>query len=71
MCKHGAAVLYGIGAKFDENPLLFFELRGIDVGRFIDVAIENRIESMLKNAERPSERIIPTDDWEGIFGIRG
>ena len=71
MCKHVAAVLYGIGAKFDENPLLFFELRGIDVGRFIDVAIENRIESMLKNAERPSERIIPTDDWEGIFGIRG
>ena len=70
MCKHVAAVLYGIGAKFDENPLLFFELRGIDVGRFVDVAIENRIESMLKNAERPSERIIPTDDWEGIFGIR-
>lgn len=23
MCKHVAAVLYGVGARFDENPLLF------------------------------------------------
>lgn len=29
LCKHVAAVLYGIGARVDENPLLFFELRGI------------------------------------------
>lgn len=69
MCKHVAAVLYGIGARFDENPLLFFELRGIDVGRFIDVTIENRIESMLKNADVPSDRIIPSGDWENMFGI--
>ena len=32
LCKHVAAALYGIGARFDEDPLLFFELRGIDVG---------------------------------------
>lgn len=69
MCKHVAAVLYGIGARFDENPLLFFELRGIDVGKFIDVALENRVESMLKNADKPSERIIPSDDWGKLFGI--
>ena len=35
MCKHVAAVLYGIGARLDENPSLFFELRGIEMGRFI------------------------------------
>ncbi len=69
MCKHVAAVLYGIGARFDENPLLFFELRGIDVERFIDVALENRVESMLQNAHKPSERIIPLEDWESLFGI--
>lgn len=28
MCKHVAAVLYGVGVRLDENPLLFFELRG-------------------------------------------
>lgn len=69
MCKHVAAVLYGIGARFDENPLLFFELRGIEVGRFIDVTLENRLESMLKNADAPSERIIESAGWEEIFGV--
>ncbi len=61
ICKHVAAVLYGIGARFDENPLLFFKLRGIEVDRFIDVALENRIDSMLKNADKPSERISSSD----------
>ena len=28
MCKHVAAVLYGIGNRFDKDPLLFFTLRG-------------------------------------------
>ena len=69
MCKHVAAALYGIGARFDENPLLFFELRGIDVGRFIDVALESRVECMLKNADRASERIIQEDVWEELFGM--
>ena len=52
MCKHVAAAQYGVGARLDENPLLFFELRGIDVGRFIDVALENRVEALLANMDR-------------------
>lgn len=69
MCKHVAAVLYGIGARFDENPLLFFELRGIDVGRFVDITLANRIDSMLANVNTPSERIIQGSDWEKMFGV--
>lgn len=69
LCKHVAAVLYGIGARFDENPLLFFELRGIDVGRFVDVTLANRVESMLANADAPSERIITGAHWEELFGV--
>ena len=30
MCKHVAAVLYGIGARFDEKPELLFTLRNVD-----------------------------------------
>jgi len=30
MCKHVAAVLYGIGARLDERPELLFALRGVD-----------------------------------------
>ena len=43
MCKHVAAALYGVGVRLDENPALFFELRGIDIDKFIDVALENRV----------------------------
>ena len=69
MCKHVAAVLYGIGARLDESPSLFFELRGIEMGRFIDVAIANRVERMLKNAGRTSGRTIDEGDIRGLFGI--
>lgn len=30
LCKHAAAVLYGIGPALDQKPDLFFSLRGID-----------------------------------------
>lgn len=30
MCKHVAAVLYGVGARLDERPELLFLLRGVD-----------------------------------------
>lgn len=69
MCKHVAAVLYGIGARFDDNPLLFFELRGIDVERFVDITLANRVESMLANADTPSKRIITDESWERLFGV--
>ena len=30
MCKHVAAVLYGVGARLDQQPELIFALRGVD-----------------------------------------
>lgn len=70
MCKHVAAALYGIGARFDDQPLMFFELRGIDFNRFIDVTLANKVEVMLSNAKEPrSDRIIHTDNVTGLFGI--
>jgi uncharacterized Zn finger protein len=30
LCKHTAATLYGIGVRFDQQPELFFGLRGVD-----------------------------------------
>ena len=69
MCKHVAAALYGVGARLDENPLLFFELRGLDVERFIDVAIENRVEAMLANAGKKSGRVMDDEAAEHLFGV--
>lgn len=69
MCKHVAAVLYGVGARLDEQPELFFTLRGIDMERFIDVALKNKVEAMLANAQKPSERIIAGQDLQSLFGV--
>jgi len=72
MCKYVAAALYGVGARLDTNPALFFELRGIEIGRFVDVALANRVERMLENAQKPSARIM--DDEEAaqkLFGVFG
>lgn len=69
MCKHVAAVLYGVGARLDEDPLLFFELRGIEVGRFIDVALENRVEAMLANADKKTDRMMDDGDLDKLFGV--
>lgn len=70
MCKHVAAALYGVGVRLDENPALFFELRGINIEKFIDVAVENRVESMLENAKKPSKRIMDDSvDINSLFGV--
>lgn len=69
MCKHVAASLYGVGVRLDENPLLFFELRGIDVEKFIDVTIANRVEAMLANEGKQSSRIIEDEDITDLFGV--
>ena len=38
MCKHVAAVLYGVGARLDEKPELFFTLRGVDMQELLTAA---------------------------------
>ena len=69
MCKHVAAALYGVGARLDDDPLLFFTLRGIDTNRFVDTVIANRVESMLEHADSRSDRIMDADGWEDLFGV--
>ena len=54
-CKHVAAVLYGIGARLDETPELFFTLRGIDPNSIVAAevvdAITDGAESELADAD--------------------
>ena len=69
MCKHVAAVLYGIGARLDSNPMLFFELRALDGQELVRKSMEQKLESMLKNAGKKSRREIADKDVSGIFGL--
>jgi uncharacterized Zn finger protein len=38
MCKHIAAVLYGVGARLDHSPELLFHLRGVNHEELVDVS---------------------------------
>ncbi|MCL2146689.1 MAG: SWIM zinc finger family protein [Synergistaceae bacterium] len=69
MCKHVAAVLYGVGARLDQNPLLFFELRGVDVNAFIKASIDDKISILMRNAGKSTDRVINNADISEIFGV--
>ena len=69
VCKHVAAVLYGIGARFDSDPLLFFKLRGIKFEELLKKSVEEKIDNMLKNADKKSSRIIEDADISALFGL--
>jgi uncharacterized Zn finger protein len=68
MCKHAAA-LYGIGARFDEDPLLFFKLRGVPFEELLKKSIDEKIANMMKNSGKKSKRVIVGEDISDIFGI--
>ncbi len=68
MCKHVAAVLYGVGSRLDETPMMFFTLRGMDIEPLIGRTVEQKIDMMLKNAKKKSDRIIGDDEMEELFG---
>jgi uncharacterized Zn finger protein len=69
MCKHVAAVLYGVGARLDQDPLLFFKLRGVDVNTFIKTSIDEKLNSLMKNAGKATKRVINDADISEIFGV--
>jgi uncharacterized Zn finger protein len=69
MCKHVAAALYGVGARLDYDPLLFFTLRDIDFSALLKKSVDKKIESLLKNAGKKSKRIIDDADISALFGV--
>lgn len=69
MCKHVAAALYGIGARLDQDPLLFFKLRKVDVNELIGKTVTQKTRSLLKKAKKKSGRVMEGADLGNLFGI--
>jgi uncharacterized Zn finger protein len=69
MCKHVAAALYGIGARFDEDPSLFFKLRGVDTDDLIARAVKDKTGKLLAKTKNKSAKVLDDADLSGIFGI--
>jgi uncharacterized Zn finger protein len=67
MCKHVAAVLYGVGARLDVDPQLLFRLRKVDHQELIRVAVESRnLEAAL---DSDSGATLAGEDLGAMFGI--
>jgi uncharacterized Zn finger protein len=66
MCKHVAAVLYGIGARLDHQPELLFTLRNVDQQDLI----ANAGSDLSKKGKRPAgTKVLASDDLSEMFGI--
>jgi uncharacterized Zn finger protein len=66
MCKHVAAVLYGIGARLDEQPELLFRLREVDEKELI----ANAGKSLPRAKKSPAgAKILGKEDLSKLFGL--
>ena len=65
MCKHVAATLYGVGARLDGKPELFFTLRGADMQELITAATASAAMPDAGSADSG----LAADDLSAIFGV--
>jgi len=74
MCKHVAAILYGVGARLDTSPELFFTLRGVNMDDLIGQVARKETEKLLSRQPGTSGRIIQSfdirlSDISALFGV--
>jgi uncharacterized Zn finger protein len=66
MCKHVAAVLYGVGVRFDHQPELLFRLREVDEKELIVKAGK----ALPLTRQAPAARkVLGGEDLSDIFGL--
>ncbi len=65
MCKHLAAVLYGVGCRLDEQPELLFKLRGVDHTELLTEATRAAGTA----SDVGSRKTIAASDLSDVFGI--
>ena len=66
MCKHVAAVLYGIGARLDKQPELLFKLRKVD---HKDLIAQAGSALPLSRAAPAASKILASDGLSELFGL--
>lgn len=66
MCKHVAAVLYGVGARLDEKPELLFTLRHVDENELVSGAEQAPSSPSPLPA---SDKVLAQTDVGALFGL--
>jgi len=67
MCKHVAAVMYGVGARLDDKPELLFLLRKVDHLELIAGAVDSA--PIARTGKSRGKKTIATRDLADVFGI--
>jgi uncharacterized Zn finger protein len=65
MCKHVAAVLYGVGARLDHAPEMLFALRGVDPAEMVVDAVGGAPTK----SKTGRGRVLAADDLSSVFGV--
>lgn len=66
LCKHLAAVLYGVGVRLDDQPELLFRLRGVDQADLIAAAVTGGVNVADDGATRNT---LGDHELADVFGI--
>ncbi|MCX7803657.1 MAG: hypothetical protein N3A38_00570 [Planctomycetota bacterium] len=66
MCKHVAAVLYGVGARLDKSPELLFRLRGVDHRELVS---EKAAGAVVARGKSKKDRLLDEKRLGDVFGI--
>jgi len=66
MCKHVAAVLYGVGARLDTKPEELFMLRQVD---HVELIAKAGTASLTQSLADHSDTILDGSDLSSLFGI--
>ncbi len=69
MCKHVAAVLYGVGARLDSHPELLFTLRGVDATALVAKTVATSVAQRGKALRKAPKRALAAVDLGDVFGI--
>ena len=70
MCKHVAAALYGVSARLDTEPGLFFTLRKVEIKDLVGETVKTKSKELLTKAKKKSSRVLEDSDLSAIFGIQ-
>ncbi len=63
MCKHVAAVLYGVGMRLDAKPELIFSLRGVDAKDLVSQATVSNTKTVA------ADKVLDNDLMGDLFGL--
>lgn len=69
MCKHVAATLYGVGARLDADPSLFFTLRQVAIDELVSQAVASKTDSILNENRATGHKVIADNSLGELFGI--